>query len=299
MTNRNSRITAILTTLLVAACAPPGDEDDSYAARAEEPGELHKTSSALVVAAHNASTTDHVTGTSDLEFELGFVDGPNATPVNLKVSTMVSSATSAPATPGSSCSPGVDYLAFTDKPITLPAGEDRLSVHVTVCGDNLVESRETLYLRVQEAQTGLCSGELCLAIGEIVDLPSVSVNDLTVGEPTSGAAPATFTLSLSQAVPYEVSVLTTVTDLETTSAGLPGDCNRKPSPDILTQRVRRVIPAGQLSTTYGVMVCADSTRERGERFHVKLSSPVNTFIADDTGVGIISEGAVVAPHWLL
>jgi hypothetical protein len=108
------------------------------------------------------------------------------------------------------------------------------------------------------------------------DLPSISVNDVTVTEGNSGMTAATFTVSLSAAYGQPVSVLYATAD-NSAHAGS----------DYQAASGTLSFAPGVTSRTITVLVNGDRVSESTETFVLRLTSPTNAFLADPSGVGTI------------
>jgi hypothetical protein len=106
--------------------------------------------------------------------------------------------------------------------------------------------------------------------------PSVAINDVTVTEGNTGAANATFTVSLSIAYMQPVTVHFATADATATA----GSDYTAVSGDL-------TFAAGQTSQTVTVAVLGDRLGESTETFAVNLSAPVNATIGDGQGIGAI------------
>ena len=108
--------------------------------------------------------------------------------------------------------------------------------------------------------------------------PSLTIDDVAIGEGDSGFSVATFTVSLSAAIPSPVSFSIATSD-DTASAAA-GDY----VPRSLTGQI---IPAGATSYEFHVTVNGDIAAEPDERFAVTVTSAVNAIVADGQGTGTI------------
>lgn len=80
---------------------------------------------------------------------------------------------------GASCAPGVDFIAFTDKPFTIPAGSrPPFFFDVVVCSDTVPEPNKNVTMAIRP--NTLCIGEGCLHYGTIIDDDTAS-NPLAPG----------------------------------------------------------------------------------------------------------------------
>ena len=91
-----------------------------------------------------------------------------------------------------------DYTAVSLKTLTFPAGIQSQNVSVTVKGDTLSEGDENFIVNLSVPVNATFAKSQ--GIGKIIDddaLPTISIGDITVAEPASGTATATFIVSLS------------------------------------------------------------------------------------------------------
>src|SRR5687767_7534010 len=167
-------------------------------------------SSELTALVGNGVIADSATGPVEMVFSIGRPFDPINTALDITFRTLDFGAN--PATAGTSCAAGVDYLSVTARPLTFPAGVTTITTTVTVCPDSLDnEGTQTFATHVVDAATNQCFGERCAAIGHITEtvaptLPSLRVNNVTVNECIKGTCNATFTVSLSAASTSQVTV---------------------------------------------------------------------------------------------
>jgi hypothetical protein len=252
----------------------------------EDGGEVEAISNELMSVVRNTTAADRVTGTVDMVFSLSRLDPPTQATTAFFSTLQAGGNGFTPATPGAACTAGVDFLSVVNRPITFPAGVSTVSTTVTVCGDEAAEGTEHLFAKLVDANNQ-CEGELCLGIGRITDNPGLSINDVGIREPVTGGRAGTFTITLSQAVPRDVTF--TVTRVNDTAVTGFGNCNLFPMPDYFGGTGTLTIPANQLTATINVTVCGDRVRESTERFFLDLSNPVNATIFDGRGVGTITD----------
>ena len=109
---------------------------------------------------------------------------------------------------------------------------------------------------------------------------------MSLAEGNSGTTPFNFTVSLSAAASFPVTVKYATADGTATA------------PDYTAHASARLtFAAGQTSKTVTVNVKGDTTIEPDETFFVNLSSPTNAVITDSQGMGtiVMTMGAVL-PH---
>ncbi len=212
------------------------------------------------------TVTEGNSGTTNAVFTvtLGAISGR---PVTVDYATADSSATSPS-----------DYAATTGQ-LTFAPGQTTRTVTVLVNGDLVDEGTETYFLNLTNPGSATIVDNQ--GGGTIIDddgEPQLSVNDVTVLESNTGSVNATFTVSLTPASGQTVSVGYSTQDGSATS---PADYTGTGGSLVFTP--------GQTTRTFDVQVNGDLLDEFDENFTVHLSSPVNATIADDSGLGTITD----------
>lgn len=112
-------------------------------------------------------------------------------------------------------------------------------------------------------------------------LPTLSINDASIGEGNSGSVAARFTVTLSRAsaLPITVTVASSTGGVRPATVGTDYRA--------LLPRTLTFNPGGPLSQTVNVTVLGDTLDEQNETFLVNLSVPQNATLADSQGVGTI------------
>ena len=169
-----------------------------------------------------------------------------------------------------------DYAEITGATLTFAPGQTEKTVDVTVTGDDLDESNETVVLRLSSPTNATFTGGVTTldGTGTITDddTATLSIDDVTVAE----GATATFTISLSTE---------SATDVTVTATTAPGTAT---APADYTHKTQALtIDAGDTSAEFTVSVAADTIGELDETFTVVLSR-ASTTISDDTGTGTIT-----------
>ena len=181
------------------------------------------------------------------------------------------------ATADGTATAGSDYTA-TSGTVTFAAGETSKSVSVPVIGDTVIESDETFTFNISAPTSATIDRgqRVCTIVND--DFPTLSINDVSLTEGNSGTRPATFTISLSQAVPFPVTVnYGTANGTATAGSDYYG-----------TNGTGTIIFAGgQTSASISISVIGDTVVEPNETFYVNLSAPTNATIARGQGVGTI------------
>jgi len=195
------------------------------------------------------------------------------------------------ATANGTATAGVDYVANSLTAQTIPAGSSTYTFTVLVNGDTLNEPSETFFVNVTNVVNAVVADGQ--GVGTIVNddpLPSLSINDVTVLEGDSGTTNAVFTVTLSAASGQTVSVNYATADGTAT----------QPADYTSTSGTLTFTP-GQTTQTITVPVVGETVPEANETFFVNLSGAVNATIADNQGVGTITNDdvpVVVSPGTL-
>ena len=181
-------------------------------------------------------------------------------------------------TAAGSATAGGDYVAASGNR-TIAAGATTATVGITVNGDALDEFDETFGVTLSNPSSAtLADGSGVATITDDDPLPTLSIGDVTATEGNAGTTTATFSVTLSAASGK------TVTFGWTTAAGSAGQ-----GVDYITATGNRTIVAGATTATIGITVNGDVLDELDETFGVTLSSPANATIADDSGLGTITD----------
>jgi len=272
---------ALVAGGLLGCDVPPEGADDVQA-----------ISSELTAVVENGFIADSAAGPVEMVFSIARPFDPTNTSLNITFRTLDFG--SNPATAGSSCTAGVDYIAVAGRPLTFPAGATTITTSVTVCPDSQAEGTETFATHVVDAATNQCFGERCAAIGSITDpaaaptLPSLRINNITVNECAKGTCQANFTVTLSAASTATVTVQATTAN-DTAQSTIGGCTYSFLHPDFAATSRLVTIPAGSTSAIVSVPICGDLVAESQERFFINLTNPVNATIADGRGIATIND----------
>jgi hypothetical protein len=184
------------------------------------------------------------------------------------------------ATANGSATSGSDYTGFNLTNQTIPAGQTSKVFQVPVSGDATVEPNETFTVTLGANPLGATLYDR-QGIATIYndDGPTLSVNDVTIGEGNAGTKVATFTVTLSQVAAAPVTYNIATSNV-TATAG---------SDYVAKSLVGESIPAGQLSKTFTVTINGDAAVEPNETFRVTLSNVSgNATLFKFTGTGTIT-----------
>jgi len=192
------------------------------------------------------------------------------------------------ATAGASCGANVDYIAESGQ-LSFAPGETTKHIVLQTCPDDIDEFNEFLAVTLSGATNATISRATASGRINNDDNPTVSINDVIIGEGISGTRSATFTVSLSHESLQDVTVNFATRDGTANSVppSFPATCALL---DYFPRNSSLTIPAGDLTGTITVNVCGDLFVEPSETFFVDLTLPIGEFdatIADGTGQGTI------------
>ncbi len=179
-------------------------------------------------------------------------------------------------TANGSATSGSDYDATSGTLTFLPGDPLTQTISVTIRGDDISEGNETYVVNLSSViNATINDGQ---GAGTIVDddLPTMSINDVSLTEGKRNSKTFTFTVSLSAPAILATSVSYATANGSATAGS-----------DYASKSGTLTIPAGQSSGTIGITVYGDSTYEPDETFFVNLSSVVNAALIDSQGVGTI------------
>jgi large repetitive protein len=164
--------------------------------------------------------------------------------------------------------------------LTFDPGEMSQSVDITINGDTLHEPDESLWVLLSGAVNAfVADGDGLGTIEDNDTAPTLSINDVTLTEGNTGTKNATFTISLSAASGFPVSVSYASVDGTAEEGGTAalGQDDYEAASDVA------LIAAGNTSVQVTVPIKGDVLAEGDETFSVQLSSPQNATIADGQG----------------
>jgi hypothetical protein len=173
---------------------------------------------------------------------------------------------------------GTDYVGTTGT-VTFNAGETSKTITVVVNADTINEPDETFFVNLSNSVNAtIADGQ---GLGTIINdddtsLPSVAINDVSIGEGNSGTTNAVFTVNLSAASGQMVTV-TYSTANGTATAGS----------DYVATSGTLIFNPGETTKSLTVMINGDTFSEPNETFFVNLTSATSAIIADGQGIGTI------------
>ena len=177
-----------------------------------------------------------------------------------------------------------DYLAKSLTNQIIPAGQQTFTFTVTINADTAIEADETFFVNVTNVSGATLSDGQGLGTIQNDDIPTLSINDVSLAEGDSGTKVFTFTVNLSADAPAPVTF-----DIATAD-GTAQDDNPAASEDndyVGRSGMAQVIPEGQSTYTFDVTVNGDMDIEPNETFVVNVSNVSGAVVADGQGIGTI------------
>ena len=161
-----------------------------------------------------------------------------------------------------------------DGSITIPAGQYAAGFIVSAVSDSIHEPAETLVLGVSASDSYLVDTVYGSATVRLWDSSAPPVASISVGPAVTEGSPASFTVSLSSASGYEVSVPYSVVTGSTTAGS--GDYSLPASP--------LVFAPGEVSKTFEMATFYDGVTEQQEQVTVQLGeSPRRYSLSSSAG----------------
>ena len=186
---------------------------------------------------------------------------------------------------GTATAPG-DYTGLSLNTLTFPPNTLTQTITVAVQGDTTFEPNEIYFVNLTNPTNATLAD--AQGLGTIMNddsQPAISINDVTVTEGNSGTINAVFTVSLSNAS-YQTVTVQYATANNTATA--PGDYTAL-SLAILS------FPPNTTTKTITVAINGDTVAELNESFFVFLSNPTNAGLADNKGIGTITNDDACLP----
>ncbi len=215
---------------------------------------------------NDVSVTEGNAGTTNADFTVT-LSAPSGRAVNV----------TATAANGTATKPA-DYSATTTNLVFIP-GQVTQTVSVPVVGDVLDEIDETFAVNLTSPTNATIADNQ--GIGTILDddpAPSLSINDIALTEGNAGTSNMTFTVTLSAASGKTVTVDYATADGTATSPA-----------DYTVAAATLTFNPGVLTRTFTVPIVGDTIDEFDETFVVNLTNPGNATIADNQGIGTITD----------
>ena len=217
----------------------------------------------------NATVTEPASGSANASFTISLNKAATG-PVTVNYATVDGTAKA-----------GSDFTAASGS-VTFAVGETSKVVAVAVNADALVEGSEGFQLALSGASgANLAQGTGTGTILDGTPAPTISVGNVTLTEPVSGTANASFTVTLSKAAAIPVTVEYSTAD----GTALAGSDYTATSGTI-------TFAAGETSKTINVVVNADGLAEASESFTLKLANPSIGTLATATGTATVQDSPV-------
>lgn len=171
-----------------------------------------------------------------------------------------------------------DFTAVSGT-LTFAQGETSKTFVIPITSDDQDEENETINLVLASPTGGatLDGGNAVLSVIDDDPLPTLSINDPSGAEPSTGTGLVTFTVSLSQVSGRAISV-----DFST-APGTAGNLDFVAATGTLT------IPAGASSGTITVTILGDALREPDETLSVTLSNALYATLLDSVGQATVAD----------
>ena len=206
-------------------------------------------------------------GTTDYDFTVSLSNASSQT-ITVNAATADNTATTADS----------DYAGVPSTLLTFAPNATTQHFHVLVNGDTKFESTETFFVNLSGAANATVNdGQGLGTVTNDDGLPTISIGDVSVSEGNAGTTSAGFTVSLSVASGQTVTVNYATADGSATAGS-----------DYVTAGGTVTFTPGQTSQPISVTINGDTAFEPNEAFNVNLSAATNATIADNQGVGTIS-----------
>src|SRR3954454_19867562 len=213
----------------------------------------------------NAQVVEGNAGSATMTFNV-FLSAASASTVTASFATASGTGTS-----------GTDFTANSGT-VTFTAGQTTQTLTVSVLGDVTPEPDETLLVNLTGPVNATIGGSV--GVGTIKNddaLPALSISDVTLAEGNSGATSFNFTVTLTPASAFPVTINYATAD-DTAIAG----------PDYQPTSGSLTFAPGQTTKPVTVLVNGEVTTEPNEDFFVNLYNPGNASVSDAQGQGNIT-----------
>jgi hypothetical protein len=188
------------------------------------------------------------------------------------------------ATADGTATAGTDYQS-TSGTLTFAPGETTKTILVPLINDTMDEPSETFFVNLTNATNGtILDNQGQGTITDNDNPPTLSINDVSVAEGDAGTTSADFTVTLSAASAFTVTVNYATAD-NTATAGS----------DYQAATSTLTFNPGETTKTVSVLVNGDTTFEQNETFFVDLSGAANATILDGQGQGTITNDDAAPP----
>ncbi|MEH2114424.1 MAG: Calx-beta domain-containing protein [Nostoc sp.] len=214
---------------------------------------------------NNISVTEGNTGTTNATFTVT-LSAASTSAVTVNYATANGTATA-----------GSDYTATTGT-LTFNPGNTSKTLTVAVTGDTIFEPNETFFVNLSNATNSTIADNQGLGtiLNDDANLPTLSINDITVVEGQNPQAVLTVTLSSASSQAVTVNYATT-----------PGTATA--NTDYTTRSGTLTFAANTTTATITVPILNDNLNEANETFSVNLSSPTNAALQKASGTVTITD----------
>lgn len=225
------------------------------------------------------SITEGDSGTQQLAFTVTLSQA-SAKTVTVSYSTQAGTATD-----------GTDYVGQQNQTLTFAPGETEKTISIDIKGDLVREPDETFTVNLgAPTNATVATGS---AVGTIVDnndpQPTISIDSpAAIVEGNTGTKQLTFTISLSQASGFPVTVQYTTQAGSATEGTAPNTPAGADYIGVTTPQTVTFNP-GETSKTITIDILGDLAIEQSENFSVVLANPTGATLAQATGTGTITD----------
>jgi glucose/arabinose dehydrogenase len=229
-------------------------------------GVINNDDTQPTIAINDVSVTEGNAGTSAAGFTAS-LSNPSSQTITVNYTTAGGSATA-----------GSDYVTSSGM-LTFTPGQLTQPISVTVNGDTSFEANETFNVDLSGATNATIADSQ--GVGTINNddaQPTISINDVSVSEGNAGTTNAAFTVTLSAASSQTTTVNYATADGTATTA----------DSDYVNAGGTLTFTPGQTSQPVSVTINGDTAFEPNQAFNVNLSGATNATIADNQGVGTIT-----------
>lgn len=221
---------------------------------------------------NDVSVTEGNTGTKTIDFTIS-LSTPSILTVTVDYATADGTATA-----------GSDYQS-TNGTLTFAPGETSKQVAVNIIGDTMDEPSETFFINLSNASNAtILDGYGQCTIADNDSPPSLSINDASVAEGDDGTKTVDFTVSLSAASGFTVTVNYATADGTATDGS-----------DYQATNGTLTFAPGETTKAISVTIMGDSVFETDETFFINLSGPSNATILDAQGQCTIKNDDAAPP----
>jgi hypothetical protein len=239
-------------------------------ARAQAQGAVEDDDSLPRIAVADGAATEGDAGSAALSFALT-LSAPSLVPVTVAWSTTDGTAVA-----------GSDFVAASGT-ATFAPGQTTATVAVTITGDRVNEADEAFLLNLSTPSHAIIAdGQGNGTIANDDAVPSLSVDDVSVAEGSSGTQALGFTITLSAASGQTVTV-----------GYATADGTAMADSDFVAARGTATLAPGQTTATVAVTITGDRVNEADETFFLNLSTPGHAIITDGQGSGTITNDDAV------